>query len=1008
MRKLFAMVATVAVVLSMFAGIAFAAPGDKVLLNTTAVMSSGAAMGLQPVSGSLVDSATGTLWATAIKVEVEDASAAVLDSRTFSNGSFTVYVPTNLAAQTLTVKVYDNTVAPAVLQASATLPVKYNVTLANALDYVYSADLVPVAISGYVKDTAGKAVVGAGVQLDLVQLDGTVTNLFTLASGATGTDTNGFFGKYVTFSAAGTLKLYVNGIEHVTGKVAAVGMELSVSPNTNIVHTIAPTSMTYIVSNGPALQNVAIEIYDSSKALVHTATAGTALGNDGYLKLANINWTPSAAGTYTVKATVGTTHQTSTTVEVVNPATYNLINRAELESMPIGGKTLDFDTTRPAPIVELVRYAIIGGVAKVDNTFAPLYVVTVDGKVLLDQRTTPATKQVALTATALGTKTVRLQAYEAATLVWDQTFTMAITGWDVNVSSTELTVNTAKDIVVVVKDEKGNLINNATVELTLPSVAVKTITPATNNISNGVYTFTGAIGTTPGTGTIKIYEDAAKTKQKASFNVEVLGNKAYTVSPNATVLLLGKGTKVQLTVTENGATFIPAVLKMQVGTAAPTVQNFTAIDANKDGVFDTIETTITPANTKDITLRAENATGSKRGDVVLTVKAAKLEVISNGKLTRDFTDKVSFRIVNPIDNTVIKENVTLVDNYVTTTVKDANGGVSGKVLLGAAEYNVQIQSVPSAAALTWAADEAAAKAAEKPIAVTLQVYGNDVDGSFLVEPAKIVSNPAEVVIGQANNLTLTYQDANGNPIVGKKISVGTGVSATLIAKSDDKGQVVYATTGAVSFEAETESATRPVTLSVSAVVDTKAPVVTAPATTDKGTATITVTDNVRVARLMVNGVELNIIPRAELNHVVTLKAGVNTFEVIAVDNNYNVVEQTVTITYTPAANNSTVLQGGAVERKGDYVFVQIRQFEDLGATLTWNGTAKTATFVAGGKTVEVTVGSTTAKVNGAAATMPAAPILVNGRVMVPTRFIAEALGWKVDWAAGDIVTITLP
>jgi hypothetical protein len=192
---------------------------------------------------------------------------------------------------------------------------------------------------------------------------------------------------------------------------------------------------------------------------------------------------------------------------------------------------------------------------------------------------------------------------------------------------------------------------------------------------------------------------------------------------------------------------------------------------------------------------------------------------------------------------------------------------------------------------------------------------------------------------------------------------------------------------------------------VNAVVDTKAPVVTAPETSNTATATITVTDNVRVARLMVNGVELNIIPRSEIKHVVTLKLGENKFDVIAVDNNYNVVEQTVTINYVPAASNQTVLQGAQVARKGENIMLQARQFEELGAKFAWNDATKTATFTVDGTTVEVTVGSLTAKVNGQARTMVVAPYIQDGRIMVHSRFVAEALGWTVNWAAGDIITI---
>ncbi len=1017
MRKLFALVATMAMVLSMFAGVAFAAAGDTMILNTTAVTSSGSALGLQTVSGTVIDGTTGALYPTGIDVVVTTAGGTVLDTRTFANGSFTVYVPTNLAAQNLTVTA--TTTAGAALS-TATLPVKYSVELTNSLEYTYSADQIPTTVSGIVKDSTGKVVSGAVVTLTLTDNAGVVSTLLTAT-----TDSNGWFGNYVTYAKAGTLKLNVNGVQHTTGKVASLGFTLAVTPNTNVAHTVAPTNFTYEVTGGPASGTVVIEIFDSSDVKIHTVTAGQALNASGYVKMTNQAWTPSAAGTYTVKAKVGTNYATTATIEVVNPATYNLVNGSNLNEMPIGSKDLRFASSN----IELIRYNASGK----DLTFAPKYVVSVDGKVALDQRVAGLVDDVAtswdettdvhLTATALGTKTIRVQAYEGAVLVWDQTFTMTITGWDISINTTEMAVNTAKDITVVVKDEKGNLINNATITLT----GQTDVTPATNNIQNGTYTFSAVKYPTPGTVVANVYSDAAKTQLKASFNINVLGDDVYSLTTGTPGLLLGKATEVQLVVTENGAAFIPALLEMQVGDAAAAPQNFTPVDTNKDGTYDAIKTTITPTVLKNITLRAKNANGTKRGDLVLEVKAAKLEVIENAKLTRDFTNKITFRIVNPFDGSVIKSNVTLVDNYVATTVTDINGGISGKTLLGAEQYTVNVKAVPSAAAATWTADEAAAKAAEKPIAVTLTVYGQAVDGQFLVEPAKITSNPSEVVIGQANNLTLTYADANGNPIVGKEVYVGTVAAGTLLGKTNDQGQVVYATTGAVSFEAKTEEAARVVAASVAAVVDTVAPVVTAPATVDTQTATITITDNVRVARLMVNGVEINIIPRAEVKHVVNLKNGENVINVIAVDNNYNVVEQAVTINSTsaPVATAAMKLSLGKAGyalngeqsdntmvapfyQSGKFM-VPLRALEALGAVCDWDQATETATYTFNGNTVLVKIGSKTATVNGTAVTMDVAAVIKSGRTFVPTRFVAENLGMEVVWvdAAVDYVTITV-
>ena len=60
-------------------------------------------------------------------------------------------------------------------------------------------------------------------------------------------------------------------------------------------------------------------------------------------------------------------------------------------------------------------------------------------------------------------------------------------------------------------------------------------------------------------------------------------------------------------------------------------------------------------------------------------------------------------------------------------------------------------------------------------------------------------------------------------------------------------------------------------------------------------------------------------------------------------------------------------------------------------------------------TIELTVGSNTLKVSGEAVEMDVAPYLKDGRVMVPVRFLAEALGFPVDYDFSDptnkIVTV---
>lgn len=71
--------------------------------------------------------------------------------------------------------------------------------------------------------------------------------------------------------------------------------------------------------------------------------------------------------------------------------------------------------------------------------------------------------------------------------------------------------------------------------------------------------------------------------------------------------------------------------------------------------------------------------------------------------------------------------------------------------------------------------------------------------------------------------------------------------------------------------------------------------------------------------------------------------------------------------------------------------------EALGATVTWDDAAQTATAEKDGTVVTMTIGSTTATVNGESVEMLAAPELVDDSTLIPVRFISENLGMTVEW-----------
>ena len=71
--------------------------------------------------------------------------------------------------------------------------------------------------------------------------------------------------------------------------------------------------------------------------------------------------------------------------------------------------------------------------------------------------------------------------------------------------------------------------------------------------------------------------------------------------------------------------------------------------------------------------------------------------------------------------------------------------------------------------------------------------------------------------------------------------------------------------------------------------------------------------------------------------------------------------------------------------------------EALTAQVNWDESAKKVTLTLGDKTVQLVIGDTKAYVNGEAKTLDVPAMLVEGRTMVPLRFIGESLEAFVEW-----------
>lgn len=80
-------------------------------------------------------------------------------------------------------------------------------------------------------------------------------------------------------------------------------------------------------------------------------------------------------------------------------------------------------------------------------------------------------------------------------------------------------------------------------------------------------------------------------------------------------------------------------------------------------------------------------------------------------------------------------------------------------------------------------------------------------------------------------------------------------------------------------------------------------------------------------------------------------------------------------------------------------------FESLGASVEWDGNTQTVYAYKDDITVISTLGQRTMYVNGEAREMDVAPIAINGRILVPARFVAEAFDCTVTWSGADKIVV---
>ena len=82
-------------------------------------------------------------------------------------------------------------------------------------------------------------------------------------------------------------------------------------------------------------------------------------------------------------------------------------------------------------------------------------------------------------------------------------------------------------------------------------------------------------------------------------------------------------------------------------------------------------------------------------------------------------------------------------------------------------------------------------------------------------------------------------------------------------------------------------------------------------------------------------------------------------------------------------------------------------FEVLGADVDWNSDTQTVTATRGSDKILLTIGSDVMTVNNSPKTLDSAPVMADGRTLVPVRAISEAFGNSVAWdSSTQTVNIT--
>ena len=473
------------------------------------------------------------------------------------------------------------------------------------------------------------------------------------------------------------------------------------------------------------------------------------------------------------------------------------------------------------------------------------------------------------------------------------------------------------------------------------------------------------------------------------------------------------------------------------------------------------------------TMYADNAAtnGDDRYQIAFTTVMPTVTFTSahkDGKLTDSFAEDVTLQVTDPQTGAaIVPSSAAFMTQHIASSEALGNGDAlldemfdpgiaSSKILTaGTYSYDVSTNTVKIAGLSATKGNQYVDYTKVDPT-VRLSYVTNGVTLRFMgalkvAPPAITINKPADgtLVTGKKNTINVTALDAHGTPMVKAAVALAGQSSADFAGSyittltgnggiTNDKGIVEFYATpaymgthrlvlGAPIYASDLVTILaysivyRKDVLSVTAVADTTAPVITVAAGIDGSTVSSdvfvvkgTVADDTdTISYIYINGTQVNVVGGAFM-YTVKLVAGENAITLQAADSVPNLATKIIKVTLTAAAAKTVIVltvgadvvsvdgKATSIEAAPEIVnsrtFVPIRFIaETFGATVEWLPETQGITITLGDMTIGLQIGNATAVISGNIVSLPAAPYIKNGRTMVPLRVISESFGGDVAW-----------